>query len=92
MSVKGMMQAVLVTELKQIQQDISDTALKYVVDNFSQMWDVREILAEEVSSLQQSNGRCISALERMETYLSKLEGENKALRIRVEALSYYAGR
>lgn len=92
MSVKGMMQTVLVTELKQIEPDISDTALKYVVDSFSHMCGERDALAEEVSSLQQSNGRCISALERMETYLSKLEGENKALRTRVEALSYYAGR
>lgn len=31
MSVKGMMQTVLVTELKQIQPDISDAALQYVL-------------------------------------------------------------
>ena len=82
MSIKGMMQTVLVTELKQIQPDISDAALKYVVASFSQIWDVREILAEEVSSLQESNQKVIS----------KLENENKALRARVEALSYYTGR
>ena len=53
MSIKGMMQTVLVTELKQIQPDISDAALKYIVDNFFQIWDVREILAEQNEELKQ---------------------------------------
>lgn len=73
MSVKGMMQTVLVTELKQIQQDISNEALHYVVDNFSQVFDVREILAEENQELYQSNKNLNMALQKVSDYNSRLE-------------------
>lgn len=85
MSVKGMMQTVLVAELKQIQPDISNEALQYVVDNFSQVFDVREILAEENQELTQSNKSFVSALQKAEAYNVQLENERDALAAQVAA-------